>query len=91
MLADGTPKRQYRLDHVRAFGVGSGMEHIGSFLRNARQEAGLSQEELAGKLGVRQQTVSEVESRKDVMVSTVERFLGACDYRMVLEATPQYP
>lgn len=39
-------------------------EHIGNWLCAAREEKGLSQQELADKMWIRQETVSKVESGK---------------------------
>ena len=62
----------------------------GEFLRwLRRQGADLSQAELAERIGIAQQTVSEVEGRSDCLLSTFDRFVGALGYRWTVSVTPQ--
>lgn len=46
-------------------------------LANLRQDAGLTQEELAESLGIRQPTLSRLESRDDMRISTLRRLIQA--------------
>lgn len=57
---------------------------IGDMIRLARHERGLSQTELADKAGIRQATVSAVESDKNVRLSTVMDLASAMGKRFLL-------
>ncbi len=46
-------------------------------LAEVRQLAGLTQEELAKKLGIKQPTLSRLESQEDILVSTLRRLIEA--------------
>jgi transcriptional regulator with XRE-family HTH domain len=67
------------------------MEHIGRFLREVRQQAELTQTDLADRLGVLQTSVSKVEQRRDVRMSTLDRHVRAAgaEFRIVVSFTDQ--
>ena len=46
-------------------------------LSEIRQAAGLTQEELARALGIKQPTLSKLESQHDIQISTLERLVRA--------------
>ena len=46
-------------------------------LAEIRQSAGLTQEEVAASLGIRQPTLSRIESQDDMQVSTLQRLVRA--------------
>ena len=46
-------------------------------LSQIREAAGLTQEEVAATLGIRQPTLSRMESQGDMQVGTLQRLLGA--------------
>ncbi len=46
-------------------------------LAEVRQLAGLTQEELAKKLGIKQPTLSRLESQEDMQISTLRRLIEA--------------
>jgi transcriptional regulator with XRE-family HTH domain len=46
-------------------------------LAEIRQAAGLTQEELARALGIKQPTLSRLESQHDIQISTLERLVRA--------------
>lgn len=61
-------------------GFESGYEQfkIGVVLRQAREEAGLTQEELARKLGTRKTAVSRIENHaEDIKLSTLAKYARA--------------
>lgn len=59
--------------------------------RQARQRAGLTQEELARRAGTSRPTVSAYESgRKSPSLATAERLLAAAGARLVAEATVEF-
>lgn len=57
-------------------------------IKNARMRAGLSQRELAGRLGTTQSAIARLESpRSNPTVATLERILDATGHQLVLAAT----
>ena len=46
-------------------------------LSQIRQAAGLTQEEVASRLGIKQPTLSRIESQDDMQLSTLQRLVGA--------------
>lgn len=61
-------------------------EHIGARLREIRELAGLTQAELARRLNIGQGALSRVESRKDILVSTLRNYLGALGATLRIDA-----
>ena len=59
--------------------------HIGSFLRQVRDRAKLTQRELAAKLGVTQSAVAKIEQRDDVLLSTLIAYVKAAGGRYEIE------
>ena len=57
---------------------------LGNYLRRRRRELGLTQEKLAAKVGVRQRTISDVETSAAARVDTVLRTLAALDLELVI-------
>jgi DNA-binding XRE family transcriptional regulator len=55
-------------------------------LSEIRTAVGLTQEELAKKLGVRQPTLSRLESQQDMQISTLERLVSALGGRLEIIA-----
>ncbi len=61
--------------------------HIGSFLRQVRDRAKLTQRELAAKLGVTQSAVAKIERRDDVLLSTLIAYVKAAGGRYEIEVS----
>jgi HTH-type transcriptional regulator/antitoxin HipB len=57
---------------------------LGNYIRQRRRELGLTQEKLAAKVGVRQRTVSDIETSAAARFDTVLRTLGALDLELVI-------
>jgi HTH-type transcriptional regulator/antitoxin HipB len=57
---------------------------LGNSIREARRKLGLSQEQLAAKVGVRQKTVSDIESAGAGRLDTLLRALSALDLELVI-------
>ncbi len=57
---------------------------LGNCIRQRRRELGLTQEQLAAKVRVRQRTISDVETSAEVRVDTVLRTLAALDLELVI-------
>ncbi len=51
-----------------------------------RKEAGFTQEELAGKIGVKQPSLSKLESQDDMQISTLQRLIHALGGQLELIA-----
>jgi len=59
---------------------------IGVMLKIAREEAGLTQEELAEKLNTKKSAISRIENHaKDIKLSTLENFVQALGKKLRLE------
>lgn len=75
-------------DATFAKGFDSGYEQfkIGAMLKQARIEAGLTQEELAEKLNTKKTAVSRMENHsEDIKLSTLEKFAEAIGKRLTLK------
>ena len=59
-------------------------EEIGQFLREARRARGITQAQMAKKLGFSTVTLSALETGKNVSSAKVERYLQMLGYRMVI-------
>ena len=57
---------------------------LGNSIRERRRKLGLSQEQLATKVGVRPRTVSDIESAGAGRLDTLLRALGAIDLELVI-------
>lgn len=61
-------------------------------IRNARLRAGISQRELATRLGTTQSAIARLEAEgSNPTVATIERVLGATGHRLMLAATRNEP
>ena len=59
---------------------------IGAMLKSAREEAGLTQEELALRLHTKKTAISRIENHaEDIKLSTLERFAAALGKQLKLE------
>jgi len=57
---------------------------LGNQIREKRRKLGFSQEQLATRVGVRQETLSVIESAGTARVDTVLRILAALDLELVV-------
>jgi HTH-type transcriptional regulator/antitoxin HipB len=74
-----------------AEGLESGYEDfkIGVLLRQAREAAGLTQEELAERLNTKKSAISRIENHAgDIRLSTLERYAKALGRQLSLELRP---
>ena len=59
---------------------------IGAMLKQAREEAGFTQEELAAKLNTKKSAISRIENHaEDIKLSTLEKFVNALGKELRLE------
>ena len=62
---------------------------IGVLLRQAREQAGLTQEELARRLDTKKSAISRIENHAgDIRLSTLERYAKALGRSLALELRP---
>jgi HTH-type transcriptional regulator/antitoxin HipB len=62
---------------------------VGVLLRQAREDAGLTQEELAGRLNTKKSAISRIENHAgDIRLSTLERYAAALGRHLSLELRP---
>jgi len=81
-------KKRKASDPEFAKGFDSGYEQfkIGVMLKQAREEAGLTQEELASRLHTKKTAISRIENHaEDIKLSTLERFAEAIGRRLTLK------
>ena len=81
-------KKRKGRDPEFAEGFDSGYEQfkIGVMLKQAREDAGLTQEELARRLHTKKTAISRIENHaEDIKLSTLERFAEAIGKRLTLE------
>jgi len=70
------------------FDVGYKQFKIGAILKQAREEAGLTQAELAAKLNTKKSAISRIENHaEDIKLSTLEKFANALGKELRLEVT----
>ena len=71
-------RRRRDPDFDEGFDAGYEQFKIGVLLRQAREEAGLTQEQLALRLGSKKSAVSRIENHaEDIKLSTLERYASA--------------
>ena len=72
-------------DFAQGFDSGYEQFKIGVMLKQAREEAGLTQEELARRLDTKKTAISRIENHaEDIKLSTLERFADAMGKRLIL-------
>jgi HTH-type transcriptional regulator / antitoxin HipB len=68
------------------FETGHEQFKIGVMLRAAREEAGLTQNEVAGRLRTKKSAISRIENHaEDIRLSTLEKFAEAIGKRLILK------
>ncbi len=75
-------------DKAFASGFDSGYEQfkIGAVLKQAREEAGLTQEELATKLNTKKSAISRIENHaEDIKLSTLGKYANALGKKLQLK------
>jgi ribosome-binding protein aMBF1 (putative translation factor) len=71
---------------AKTFDKGYQQFRIGVILRQARQEAGLTQEQVAEKLQTKKSAISRIENHaEDIRLSTLENFAEAVGKHLQLE------
>ncbi len=81
-------KRRKANDPEFAEGFEEGYEafKIGVLLKQEREAAGLTQEEVARRLGTKKSAISRIENHaEDIKLSTLEKFAGAIGKNLVIE------
>lgn len=64
---------------------------IGALLRQAREQAGLTQEEVAEQLHTQKSAISRIENHAgDIRLSTLERYAQAVGRSLALELRPRH-
>ncbi len=73
-------------EFVNGFDTGYEQFKIGVLLKQAREEAGLTQEELAVRLDTKKSAISRIENHaEDIKLSTLEKFAHALGKHLRLE------
>jgi len=62
---------------------------VGVLLRQAREQAGMTQKEVAERLHTKKSAISRIENHAgDIRLSTLERYAQAVGYNLALELRP---
>ena len=80
--------KRKKTDRAFAEGFDEGYEQfkVGVMLRQAREQAGLTQEELARRLNTKKTAISRIENHaEDIKLSTLERVASALGKRLHVE------
>ena len=73
-------------DFAEGFDPGYEQFKIGVMLKQAREDAGMTQEELARRLHTKKTAISRIENHaEDIKLSTLERFAAATGKRLSLK------
>lgn len=73
-------------EFAKDFDTGYEQFKIGVMLKQAREEAGITQEELAKRLNTKKTAISRIENHaEDIKLSTLERFAHALGKHLKLE------
>jgi HTH-type transcriptional regulator/antitoxin HipB len=73
-------------DFADGFEIGYEQFKIGVILRAAREEAGLTQDDLAERLHTKKSAISRIENHaEDIRLSTLEKFAEAIGKRLTLK------
>ena len=81
-------EKRKKTDPEFAEGYDEGYEafKIGVLLKMERQSAGLTQEEVARRLGTKKSAVSRIENHaEDIKLSTLEKFAAAMGKKLIIE------
>ncbi len=76
------------MERKKNINLGRGNEQfkIGVILKLAREEAGLTQEQLAQKLNTKKTAISRIENHaEDIKLSTLEKFAQALGKKLTIE------
>jgi ribosome-binding protein aMBF1 (putative translation factor) len=83
-LPNSTKKRDPAFSE--SFNTGYKKFKIGVVLKQAREEAGLTQEELASRLNTKKSAISRIENHaEDIKLSTLGKFASALGKKLRLE------
>ena len=73
-------------EFAKSYDAGYEQFKIGVMLKQARLEAGITQEELASRLQTKKTAISRIENHaEDIKLSTLERFAEAIGKRLTLK------
>jgi HTH-type transcriptional regulator / antitoxin HipB len=88
MKANDYIKKRKKADPEFAVGYEQGLEDLklSHMLQEARKKAGLTQEELANKIGTKRSAISRMEKHaKDLKVSTLEKVASALNLKVTIQ------
>jgi len=81
-------RKKNDVDFAEYFDSGYEQFKIGVMLKQAREDAGLTQEELANKLNTKKTAISRIENHaEDIKLSTLEKFARVLGKRLHVELT----
>jgi ribosome-binding protein aMBF1 (putative translation factor) len=89
-LSDYTKRRaQHDPEFAEGLETGYAAFKVGVVLRQARERAGLTQEQVAERLGTKKSAISRIENRAgDIRLSTLDRYAAAIGWDLALQLRP---
>ncbi len=79
-------RKNRSVEFADGFEIGYEQFKIGMLLRAAREEAGLTQDELAERLHTKKSAISRIENHaEDIRLSTLEKFADAIGKRLTVK------
>ena len=79
-------RKKHSSEFADGFEIGYEQFKIGVILRAAREEAGLTQDDLAERLHTKKSAISRIENHaEDIRLSTLEKFADAIGKRLSLK------
>lgn len=83
-LGEKAPGRNHWAEVRKMETIARTPRQLGNYIRERRHELGLTQEELAAKIGVRQRTISQLETSAAARTATVLSALAALDLELLI-------
>ncbi len=75
-------------EFAKEYGEGYQSFRIGAILRQAREESGLTQEEIAERLNTKKSAISRIENHaEDIKLSTLEKFASVLGRKIEVSIT----
>jgi HTH-type transcriptional regulator/antitoxin HipB len=73
-------------DRAKGFDEGYELFKIGALIQQAREAAGLTQQELAARINTKKSAISRTENHAaDIKISTLEKIAGALDMKLQIK------
>jgi transcriptional regulator with XRE-family HTH domain len=65
------------------------LEDLGALIKAERKKAGLTQAQLAERLGIKHSSIPPIESGKNLEFTTIQRIAEALEFDLIIEFLPR--